>query len=365
MAKIVYGVCGEGRGHAARCRAIVEALRPQHQVHIHAAGHAFDFLAPLYADVGDVIVEETEGLRFGYRPNRTVSPIRTTAVTVRFGLRLPGRVRHLARAFERDGVDLAITDFDPVIPRAARKAGVPCIAVDHQSMFAACDLSALPPYLRSYSWAAAYAVNAVTGCATTRLVSAFYRPPLRRRAGDVERVGVMLRPEMRRLTPERGDHLCVYVRRHFPDNFLEGLRATGLPVRIYGLGKAGRRDNVTFCAVDAVRFLEDLASCRALVCTAGNQLVGEAFWLGKPVLGIPEQGNTEQRINAWFLDRTPGGQSMPIRDFSESSLGDFLERFEGSAAPGRRFDLDGTEATLEAIRRRISTDAWSVGAAAS
>ena len=45
----------------------------------------------------------------------------------------------------------------------------------------------------------------------------------------------------------------------------------------------------------------------AVVSTAGNQLVGEALYLGKPVLVMPERVNFEQAINAHYLEQSGAG----------------------------------------------------------
>jgi len=59
-ATVYYGVCGEGRGHATRARAIVEELRRNYRVRVFAAGDAHDLLRPEYA--GNQIVGEARAL---------------------------------------------------------------------------------------------------------------------------------------------------------------------------------------------------------------------------------------------------------------------------------------------------------------
>lgn len=68
MAKILYSTCGEGRGHATRVRAVVEALRSDHQFVILAPGDAYHLLAPHYHQ-SEIKVHRMAGLRFQYRPD--------------------------------------------------------------------------------------------------------------------------------------------------------------------------------------------------------------------------------------------------------------------------------------------------------
>jgi uncharacterized protein (TIGR00661 family) len=50
-------------------------------------------------------------------------------------------------------------------------------------------------------------------------------------------------------------------------------------------------------------FVQDLARCDRLVASAGHQLICEARFFQKPLLAIPEPGQYEQHINAWYVQR--------------------------------------------------------------
>src|SRR5262245_50916265 len=65
--KILYGVTGEGLGHAMRSRVILEHLlfTEQHEVSIMASGRAVDFLSRRFADV-----KRIHGLHMIYEENR-------------------------------------------------------------------------------------------------------------------------------------------------------------------------------------------------------------------------------------------------------------------------------------------------------
>jgi hypothetical protein len=56
--------------------------------------------------------------------------------------------------------------------------------------------------------------------------------------------------------------------------------------------------------------VDDLASARAVVCTAGFTLLSEARHLGKPVLAVPNQGFFEQALNALYLRRSGKGDAV-------------------------------------------------------
>jgi len=164
---------------------------------------------------------------------------------------------------------------------------------------------------------------------------------------------VLLRPAVAAAQPRHGKHVLAYVKRTVPPTVLEALAGLGVEVRLQGLGLRPPSGGIRFVARDEADFVVDLATCRAVVSTAGNQLVGEALHLGKPVLAFPEPGNAEQRINAHLLRTTGCGETAPAEAVDLRPLCGFLDRLEGYRAriePGR---ADGTERALELIRAHL------------
>jgi uncharacterized protein (TIGR00661 family) len=350
MAHLVFSLSGEGRGHATRVRAVVEHLREQHRITLFAPADAFDFLAPLYA-TSEVRVRAIPGLRFHYDQAGRLDYRRTAQGAASYVRALPRLIKGIQRELEREPVDLVVADFEPALPRAARRSGIPFISLSHQHFLLTYDLSGLP---RSLRWHAAYMrwiVRAYYSGQRHSIVSSFYFPPLRRRCRNVTQVGVLLRPELRQTPPAGGDHLVAYLRRFAGPNVLEALAAAGRPVRVYGLGERPACGPLTFHAISETRFIADLAGCAALVATAGNQLVGEALFLGKPCFVMPEARNFEQFINAHFLAQTGAGTWLELDRVTPAALRAFVRDIDQFAARIERRRLDGLPATLRAIDR--------------
>ena len=228
-----------------------------------------------------------------------------------------------------------VADFEPLLPRAARLCGVPFLSFDHQHYLVVNDLSSLPMPLRQKAALAAPIVRAFYNWQVETVVSSFYRPPLKPGVQNVSQIGVLLRPELMRVRPRRDGYLLVYMRRHPAPGLFDALTATGMPVKVYGLGERRTEGNMRFYAVDERNFMDDLAGCEAVVSTAGNQLVGEALYLRKPVLAIPESANFEQAINGHFLNASGGGRCLggrvKVRDML--SFLDDLEVFRSRIVP--------------------------------
>lgn len=350
MASIVYAMCGEGRGHATRARTVVEALRARHDVTLFASGCAHDMLAPLYRG-NEVLVHRIPGLHFAYTRAGRVALLRTVAQGLGFRLSLARHVRAVMPALERARPDLVIADFEPILPRAARACGVPFVSFDHQHYLVVSDLRTLPFGLRQRAALCAPFVRALYDWQQATIVSSFYRPPLKRAYHAAVQVGPLIRPEIRRARPGRGAHLLAYVRRQPPPGLLEALAASGREVRLYGLGERPAEGRLRFLAIDQRRFVDDLAGCAAVVSTAGNQLVGEALHLGKPLLVLPEPRNFEQAVNGHFLQESGAGwcETGPL---TPARLGAFLDRLDELRA--RIQPVSGNHAALDALERQLA-----------
>lgn len=357
MAKLFYSMAGEGRGHATRVRTIVESLRGEHEVSLFASGAAFDLLEAAYAG-SEVRVHSIPGLFFHYS-GRQLSPWKTTCGAAAYLFRMPGLVRSMERLIRAERPDLVITDFEPSLARAARRVGVPFISLDHQHFLVVNDLSSLPWRLR---WKSRFMGNVVgmyySGQVET-IVSSFYFPPLRKGYEHVTQIGVLMRPgvlEARRRQGAdlpHGSHLTVYLRRFAEPNVLEALANCGREVRIYGLGEKPTEGNISYHPVSEEGFLEDLATCDALISNAGNQLVGEALFLHKPVFVMPESGNSEQFVNAHFLKQGGGGDWCRVQDMDTNRLRGFLERLDEFRARIEPDRLNGNDQALEVIRSHL------------
>ena len=99
-------------------------------------------------------------------------------------------------------------------------------------------------------------------------------------------------------------------------------------------------------------FVRDLAGCRAVFATAGNQLISEAVHFGKPLLLMPEE-SLEQRLNAMHIDRWGIGMTTTTSHVTVELLCRFLARgdeFAANVPPHRR---DGLAEAIAAIEEAI------------
>lgn len=361
MAKIFYSMAGEGRGHATRVRAIVETLRHEHEIVLFAPDEAHDLLASAYPpETGHVEVRRIPGLRFHYTRGR-LDLTRSIACGLGFLWKLRGLIDQIKRAIDEEQPHLAIADFEPALPRAARACGVPVVSLNHQHFLIAYDLASLPVFLRGYAALMGCVVRAHDAGQVATIVSSFFRAPLRRGYEHVVQVGPLLRPELKLVRATRGEYLVSYLRKNSPPRVLDLLAASQREVRVYGLGERPPLGPLRFRPLNEQAFVSDLAGCAAVVGAAGNQTLGESLYFGKPVLALPEGQHHEQLINAHFLKSMGAGDWITVEAALPKHLAQFLGRldeFQKQALIhlGR---LDGTAQALAAIQRFLPRGARS------
>ncbi len=323
MGTVYYGLAGEGHGHGARASTVIEHLRLRHRVVVLTFGKALAMLRPQYAGT-DVEVREIPGMHLEYGAFDRMSPTKTILRGARVQFTLERRARQLADEL-RAGASLVISDFEPLSMRAAQIAKVQSLSIDHQRFLQACAFDDLPLDARAKIAAMAWVIDRVYGKPQHMIVSGFYLPSLRSNYRRAQTAGALIRNEILEAQASDGDHLLTYVRRNCPRSVLRVLERSPRPVRLYGLGQRPSAGAITYRDVSKEGFIQDLASCKAVITTAGNQLIGEAFHLSKPVLAFPEPGNLEQHINAHLLHKSGGGLASSHRAMDERLLDGFLQ----------------------------------------
>ena len=327
----------------------------RHEIAIFTSADALGLLGRRFRGERRVQIREIPGIVFQYTGGR-LDVLRSIREGLGYQARTLGPlVDQLMEELEEFGAELAITDFEPALPRAAKRLGIPLVSVDHQHFLLAYDLSCLPWSLRMQAWLMSTAVWMYVSEPTDTVISAFFRPPLKRGWEHAVQVGPLVRREIREQTPTDQGFILSYLRRHTPFETIAALADCGRPVKVYGLGHREDVGGVSFHAIDETRFVEDLASCYAVISAAGNQLIGESLFLGKPMLVLPEQAHAEQLMNSHFLKNMGCGTSALLEAVGPQVIADFLANLDRFAPALERVrgQLDGTEQVCALIEHRL------------
>ena len=344
--RILYGVNGEGIGHATRSEVVIGALLGRHDVRVVASGAAFRFLRDRLPRVDEVFgpsfaMEDGEIRRWStVRHNLAEAP-----------RELPATVRHWLEVVSAWRPDVVVTDFEPLAGLYARSAHVPLVSVDNIHMVVRCRHDEAIVGADHEDFAIARAVTrAMVPTAGDYVITTFFRPPLAR--GRTTLVPPILRPEVVAAEPRSGEHLLVYS--NGSRALLDALRASGLPCRVYGMRdgpEAGTSDGaITFRPRSAGGFLDDLRSARAVITGGGFSLLSEAVYLRKPVLAVPLHGQFEQLMNARYLAREGYGACVP--EVGTEALQRFLAQLARVRGAARRLRAGGQRGGARRRSRR-------------
>lgn len=370
--RLAYGVNGYGRGHAMRVRALLPELGRRHEWLLLAGADAYDALSTDYS------VVRIPNLRYYYgRPGR-VSVWQTLVRNAPMALDLwlgGAGVEMVADALRAYRPDVVLSDGEAYVLRAAERLGIPRITLDNVAQMAYCELD-LRGYDRFDRWLNGLGYRLLLGVPDRIIIASFFSAPVSR--DDIVQIGPIIRREAAEVAPTRGDYLLVYISKEgeYTPRVEQALLDAGVPARIYGAPRRGSLRHLLFKPLANRPFIDDLAGCRAVFGTTGNQLLGEVIYYGKPMLAMPIDC-MEQRLNAIMLERLGMGRMIRPADVTGAAIRSFLEAESEFLArvPPRRRDglaeaigaLDGCITELTADRRDARSDAGTAalgGAAA-
>lgn len=349
MAKILYGVMGDARGHVNRARIIAREM-PHHQFLFVGGDKVHDLEADGYP-VEDVPMGST------YYSDNRVDIRATFANAVRVFVRSNPVIERVARVIERFDPDLILTDYEFFTPLAARRLGRFCVSLDHQHVITRCRYDAPKGQRLSRLLTATIIEKLYSNAHHFVIVSFFQLPP--EDPGSSEVFPAIIRREITSVTPSMGDHVLVYqtsptFRRIFP--VLEELESRFL---IYGMGELPERKNLRFMKISREGFLRDLASCRYVIANGGHNVLSEALVLGKPVFSFPIANAYEQFINAYFLARFGFGDYSTEPVPSADRLREFEQRLEAYRERIAENDFFGNDLVCKRLEEFIGSHSGS------
>ncbi|MSP63901.1 MAG: UDP-glucuronosyltransferase [Myxococcales bacterium] len=349
--RILYGVTGEGMGHATRSKVILAHLLAggQHAIEVVVSGRAHGFLTGAFPSLR---VHEVEGLSMVYEDNR-VQISKTAFALLKKLPRLADNHEVLSRIKERFRPQLVISDFESLSYYFSKAGGLPILSIDNMQILNRCTLEIdIPDEEKGSFQLAKGIVKAKLPHCDHYLITTFFYPPLRKERTSlyppILRDGIL----DARATAERGPHVLCY---QTSDTFTELLPTLrGLPGQfiVYGFKRDEVMGNVTLKAFSEDGFVRDLKSARAVMAGGGFSLMGEAVYLGKPMLAVPLQGQFEQTANALYLAKLGYGEYH--RELSADGMARFLARADGYADNLRGYTQDRNRLILEALDRLIA-----------
>lgn len=345
MAKILYALMGDARGHFSRSLSVAQHM-PQHEYLFLGGGAVLEMREMGYH------VEELPMLATYYKHGRVDVPgTVANAARILCGRgKILQRLAELIRAFDPD---LILSDYEYFTPLAARRLGRPCYSLDHQHVLTHCRYT--PPTGQIYPrWLTFVPILGLYSNATRFLVSSFYELPPK--TPQTEIFPPVLRQLVKNYRPFSGEHALVYMGNGVYEDIIPSLTARDRLFYVYGFGQRPAQGNVVFRPKSTGQFMEDLASCSYVISNGGHSLISEALYFGKPILCFPIPNVYEQFLNGHFLANSGFGlSSVDLK--THGQLLDAMEKGrEGFAATIAKHNFWGNDKITARLQELMGTD---------
>ncbi len=344
MARILYGVHGSQHGHAIRALTLARRF----------AGHEFLFVTS--EDAARILGREhrvetvlNPGTRY---KNYSLDLVATLKLAGHALLHRGEELRRLAGVIERFQPDVCISDYEYFVPLAAKRAGVPCLSLDHQHIITLCRHE-LPATVWWDMNSTSASVNWLFSNCTDYVAISFYQPPLKSGVRAVVCPPIH-REKVFEHEPSVGEHVMVYQSCSICDDFVPMLKTLHRPVIVYGYGRDAVDGNVTFKSFSEDGLLHDMAAAAYVICGGGHTLMSEALYYGKPMVSLPVKGAFEQWMNAFYLEKLGYGLHLDMHRLDRAAVARFEERVEGCRKAIARTDFRGNERAFAILEQFIA-----------
>ncbi|MEX0599242.1 MAG: glycosyltransferase family protein [Rhodothermales bacterium] len=357
---LLFIVQGEGRGHMTQALALRAMLeRAGHDVTRVLAGSVRHRELPDYfVEKIGAPVERFGSPGFSVGANhRSIRPIGTIVENVARAPEYGQALRQIDDAMAAVRPDLVVTFYEPMagIYQTLYRPDVPFVAIGHQYMFEHPAYTFAPGRRFDRSGLTLFTRLTAVGAACKLALSLYPAPDL-----TDDRLYVLpplLRKAVRSCAkeePAREPFYLIYLlnrgyaeqvmdwHREHPDVRLECFRDDPDAEDV-----VEHDETLRFHRLNDVTFLEMMARCSGLACTAGFESVSEALYLGKPVLAVPVEGHFEQRCNAYEVEML--GAGIRADTFDLGLLADYPVEHRLPTAAFRRWAAQAEGRVIEVI----------------
>ena len=344
MAKILYGLCGEGLGHASRSRILINYLKKQqHDIRIVAGGKAYDFLSKEFD-----FIDKIEWASIIYKDNKiqVIHGISHILYRTLVGS-IPSffKVRKIIREFKPD---ILITDAEPISHYAAFFSKIKRISIDNPTALLYRNYKVkFGEYL---SWLFLYiAVKVSIFNANKYIIYDFSDKQI-----DDKHV-LFLKPLIQEGLLEQkvtcGGHVFVYQTSNSNNHLLDVLKKVNEKFVIYGLDKDMVDGNLVLKRFNEDEFYHDIASAKAVITNGGFTVISEAIYLKKPIFSLPIKYQFEQILNGKFVEKL--GAGVYHMNIDERKLREFLDNLDEYKENLKSYDTGNQEKKLKRIEEEL------------
>ena len=301
---VLYGVVGQGMGHATRSAVVIDKLaRDGHQINVVSSGAAFTYLCAKLSHFHNVNIEEISGFELVFREEK-ISVSRTfLRLLQNAGNQLEQNYRVYHKMLSANfRPDVVFSDFESWTFLFAKRHGLPLISLDNMQIINRGTHNDVINQANQQEYKLAKrTVKIKNPGAYHYLVTSFFSTEIRKKRTTI--VPPIIRPEILNSTPDRGSHFLVYQSGPLRENLVEILKSLPQSFVLYGYNEEKKDGNLQFRRFNEEQFFTDLVSSRGVLAGGGFSLMSEAISLRIPVLAFPIAKHFEQELNAHYLKK--------------------------------------------------------------
>lgn len=344
MVNILYGVCGEGLGHASRSRILINYLKKNHEIRIVAGGKAYAYLSREFDHVTEI-----ESARFYYRNNQVLlipSMLRMGYRTLAGSIPSFFTVRRIINEFKPQ---MVITDADPISHYAARfTKNLKRLSIDNPHAMIYRNYSISPSEWGAWFTLYVAAKSGMYG-ADKYIVYDFFDE--QSKDPRVLFIKPVIQEGILQQKPRYGDHVFVYQTIGADPQSLKILKQFDEKFVIYGFNKRLMDGNLVFKEFNEHEFYKDIAQAKAVITNGGFTVISEALYLKKPMFILPITNQFEQILNGKFVEIL--GVGISRMTLEKNALEEFFQNFDKYREHLQRYNPGEQRKTLEKIEKEI------------
>ena len=298
MAKILYGVTGQGSGHSSRSREIIDYLEKEgHIVKVVSYGSGYKNLKDSFD------VEKIFGLYFSYKNNE----VQYLSTFLKNSLKTPEAIKSIdkvSKIFDEFKPQIVFSDFEPISCLVANIKKVPLVSIDNQHRITNTKIK-FPKKYKQEALAAKVVTSLMIFNTKACLIIGFLKTEVTNKKTFL--FPPILRDEVLKTKTKKGDYILVYLTSPFR-GLIDILKNINKKFIVYGFDQDKKEGNLTFKKTSQKGFLKDLAGCEGIIANAGFTLITESLYLRKPYLALPVANQFEQILNAFQLEQLGFGK---------------------------------------------------------
>lgn len=336
----VFAVQGEGRGHLTQAIAAYEMLTSYgHKVAAVLIGSSDRRQVPDFvkARIKAPLINIHSPNFVTDKNNKSIRIGKTISKNLQQWKRFHQSMKTIRQQIDELQPDILLNFYEPLIGLCSlfKPLSTKIISIAHQFVYLHPEFN-FPEGGNRIDRFAIKKYTALTAKGSDKLLALSFYPFKQQQYKNIVVSAPLLRKEIGEQKLFKGDHLLVYILNSGYMQEIINWHKQHPEITIHCFtdsktvkGKWHFDDTLCFHSLDDQKFLQYMATAKALVTTAGFESVCEAMYLGKPVLMVPVKGHFEQWCNA--RDGDKAGAGIYADGFNLDLLLDYLPYYENKS----------------------------------